>query len=170
LGWSPTGWRGPGYADEYFDYIVLPDVIEHFMPEDRDFYVNELKRILKKDGKILTITPSIDTMKVLEFIDTTLLKLVGRTQVVVVKNPKNFFFSKKELVDLYEKNGMQKIEYTKICFYPAPERSGFFGVVEQGFLRIGLQKIFFPIFYFIFWVISGLTICNQKMFLVTSKK
>jgi len=162
--------RETTYPDAYFDYIVLPDVIEHFMPEDRDFYVNELKRILKPAGQILTITPSIDTMKVLEFIDTLLLKLVMRTQVIVVTNPKNFFFKKSELINLYEKNGMKKDSYTKICFYPAPERSGFFGVVEQGFMRIGLQKIFFPIFFLVFKIISALTICNQKMFLVTSKK
>lgn len=162
--------RETTYPDNYFDYIVLPDVIEHFMPEDRDFYVNELKRILKPGGKILTITPSIDTMKVLEYIDTLLLKLVLRTQVIVVKNPKNFFFRKSELINLYKKNGMEKEFYTKICFYPAPERSGFFGVVEQGFMRTGLQKIFFPIFFLIFKIISILTIFNQKMFLVTSKK
>lgn len=100
--------RDTTYPNEYFEYIVLPDVIEHFMPEDRDFYVNELKRILKPDGQILTITPSVDTMKALEFVDTLLLKLVFRTQVIVVKNPKNFFFKKGELIALYEKNGMKK--------------------------------------------------------------
>lgn len=161
--------RAP-YPDEYFDYILLPDVIEHFVPEDRDFYVNELKRILKNNGKIIVITPSITTMKVLEFIDTLLLKLVFRKQVIVVKNPKNFFFSKKELISLFNSNGMKEDLYTKICFYPAPERSGFFGVLEQGFMRIGLQKLFFNLFYMIFKLISVLTIFNQKMFLVVSKK
>lgn len=43
------------FSDEYFDAILSTQVLEHV--EDLYFYVSELKRVLKKDGRIFLSTP-----------------------------------------------------------------------------------------------------------------
>ena len=42
------------FNDEEFDYIVCTDVMEHFFIEDVPKSISEMKRILKKGGKIFT--------------------------------------------------------------------------------------------------------------------
>ncbi len=44
------------FEDEQFDVILLKHVIEHIVNVRR--YINELKRILKKDGYVIIITPN----------------------------------------------------------------------------------------------------------------
>jgi len=49
------------FPDNYFDIIVLTDVIEHLV--DRYSIIKELKRILKKDGLIFIGTPNIANIR-----------------------------------------------------------------------------------------------------------
>ncbi|MEK4262972.1 MULTISPECIES: glycosyltransferase [Paenibacillus] len=45
------------FNDEFFDYIILADVLEHLV--NPWTIVNKLKRILKKDGKLLISVPNV---------------------------------------------------------------------------------------------------------------
>ena len=47
--------------NELFDIIIAMDVIEHV--KDTDIFINELKRVLKKDGAIILTTPNYSNLK-----------------------------------------------------------------------------------------------------------
>lgn len=49
------------FPDNFFDIVLLTDVIEHI--SDRYSLMRELKRILKKDGIIVIVTPNIAKIK-----------------------------------------------------------------------------------------------------------
>ncbi len=57
---QPTDYRFP-YPDETFDIAVLVSVFTHMLPADVDWYVSQISRVLKKNGRIFAtyylITP-----------------------------------------------------------------------------------------------------------------
>jgi len=40
------------YKENYFDFIYLSSVFTHMLPEDMEQYLREIKRVLKKGGKV----------------------------------------------------------------------------------------------------------------------
>jgi len=48
-------------TDESFDYVVCQEGIEHF--PDQLFVLQELARVLKKDGTFLLTTPNISHLR-----------------------------------------------------------------------------------------------------------
>jgi ubiquinone/menaquinone biosynthesis C-methylase UbiE len=67
------------YPDNHFDFVVLADVIEHL--QHPDLMLREIKRVLKKGGKLIVTTPirtseyPEDAMHVQEFYPDELIKL-----------------------------------------------------------------------------------------------
>jgi ubiquinone/menaquinone biosynthesis C-methylase UbiE len=61
---------------ESCDYIILPDVFEHFEVNDRDMYLQEMKRILKPNGTIIIITPDKKMIAYRERFDNFFHKLI----------------------------------------------------------------------------------------------
>jgi SAM-dependent methyltransferase len=47
---APTEYRLP-YADATFDLVVLTSVFTHMLPAEKEHYVDEIARILKRDGR-----------------------------------------------------------------------------------------------------------------------
>lgn len=46
------------FEDNYFDYVILAEVIEHFWCSPL-FCLKEIKRVLKKDGILIVTTPNV---------------------------------------------------------------------------------------------------------------
>jgi ubiquinone/menaquinone biosynthesis C-methylase UbiE len=46
------------FPDNFFDFINFDQVIEHIPEEELSFYIQEMHRILKKDAKIILLTPN----------------------------------------------------------------------------------------------------------------
>jgi ubiquinone/menaquinone biosynthesis C-methylase UbiE len=44
------------FQNSYFDYIIVTDVVEHLYPEELDRVFGEIKRVLKKNGKVIIHT------------------------------------------------------------------------------------------------------------------
>jgi len=44
------------FEDSFFDIVILTDVVEHLYPEELEKVFKEIKRVLKKDGKVIIHT------------------------------------------------------------------------------------------------------------------
>jgi len=66
------------FEDNFFDFINLDQVIEHIQKEEVDFYLNEMRRILKTDGKILVITPNYPIKRLCDFAMAAKLRKAAR--------------------------------------------------------------------------------------------
>jgi len=51
------------FDNEAFDIAVSFEIVEHLSPYDCNKYLNEMKRVVKKDGLILISTPNHDTAR-----------------------------------------------------------------------------------------------------------
>ncbi len=83
-----------------FDAVFLLAVLEHL--ESPDIILNEIRRILKPDGKLVLTTPSPRSRPLLEFLAFK-LKLISRDEIMDHKH----YYSKKELNDLLIKFGFK---------------------------------------------------------------
>lgn len=48
------------YPDDFFDLVTCYELIEHFHPSYLDFFLAEVRRVLKPEGKLLLSTPNYD--------------------------------------------------------------------------------------------------------------
>jgi len=48
------------YEDNFFDFVVSGEIIEHIY--DTDFFLEEIKRVLKPQGKLLISTPNLASL------------------------------------------------------------------------------------------------------------
>ncbi|MES2003231.1 MAG: methyltransferase domain-containing protein [Bacteroidota bacterium] len=104
------------YPDDYFDYIYCNHVIEHVL--DPTAYINEMYRILKKDGVLYIGTP--DRLSYLYRIYRTVKFLSLSIPRIIDGIEHTFIFSKRNLSSLLTKKGFS-IEFHKSI----PLRSSF---------------------------------------------
>ena len=92
--------------NEYFDYIILGDVLEHL--NNPWNYVNSIRSYLKKDGRIICSIPNVRYWQVLnplilrgswEYTDKGILDITHLR-----------FFTKKSMIALLKDNGFKQIE------------------------------------------------------------
>lgn len=50
------------WPDNFFNFIFLCDVIEHLVPSDIPILIKEIKRVLKKNGSLVIVTPNIASL------------------------------------------------------------------------------------------------------------
>ena len=65
------------WKDNFFDFIIFSEVMEHLIPSDIPDVIKELKRILRKGGILIITTPNISS-------------LLKRVNLVLGKNPIEF--------------------------------------------------------------------------------
>ncbi len=90
-----------GYPDEYFDYVIFNHVIEHVLEPLR--YLQEIKRILKKGGKLYIGTPNIES-PVYKLYRTGMF-YSGKIPDIVEGIEHTFVFSKNTLKEQVEMTG-----------------------------------------------------------------
>ena len=66
------------FSDKYFDLINYDQVIEHIPKEEIHFYLKEMKRILKKDGKLILMTPNYPIKRLYDFLNVLLKRDLKR--------------------------------------------------------------------------------------------
>ena len=128
------------FKDNTFDCIILADVIEHLLNPEECF--SEIKRVSKKNMRLILTTPRRSIEKTWKVIDSILLfplevfkKISKKDQEFQITNYekiKEKYFSPKELKKILVRNGLEIEKHYFIEFYPGSEGSGFFGRV---FLR-----------------------------------
>lgn len=57
------------FFEEYFDLINFDQVIEHISENEINFYLLELTRVLKKNGKMIIITPNYPIKRIYDFLN-----------------------------------------------------------------------------------------------------
>lgn len=50
------------WADNYFDFIIFSEVVEHLIPSDIPGIIKEIERVLKVNGWLLITTPNIASL------------------------------------------------------------------------------------------------------------
>jgi len=111
---------GTKFENNFFDVIVMVDVIEHTI--NRYLVLKELKRILKKNGRLVIITPNF-------------MKLKNRIRFLFGKYPHTAAPVAKGGVDFYDGGHLQYFTFKTLR--EAIERGGFKVEGEYGFGRFG---------------------------------
>ncbi|MBL7036928.1 class I SAM-dependent methyltransferase [Candidatus Microgenomates bacterium] len=65
------------WKDNFFDFVVFSEVMEHLIPPKLPFVFNEIKRVLKPNGWLLVTTPNISSF-------------IKRVNLLRGKNPTEF--------------------------------------------------------------------------------
>jgi SAM-dependent methyltransferase len=60
------------YEDESFDFVFIKSVIEHI--SNTDLFLSEIRRVLKKGGKVIILTPDYQRQKDFFYDDYTHIK------------------------------------------------------------------------------------------------
>jgi 2-polyprenyl-3-methyl-5-hydroxy-6-metoxy-1,4-benzoquinol methylase len=96
------------YKDNSFNIITAGEIIEHIY--DTDFFLNEIKRILKPNGFLIISTPNIAT------IGRRLMLLFGFNPLIETSlehaSGHIRYFTKKSLEELLNKHGYKITEHT----------------------------------------------------------
>lgn len=91
------------FEDNSFDVVTLMAVLEHL--SDPVSIVNEIARILKKNGRLILTVPSRQSKPVLEFLAYQ-MKIISETEIRDHKK----YYNYKDLVDLFNEIDELKIE------------------------------------------------------------
>jgi len=103
------------FKDSYFDFINFDQVIEHIPSNKIEFYLKELKRILKPNGKIIIVTPNYPIKRVYDLLNA----LVKRDPKRIFDDPTHVAqYNFKMLNSLLKKYFREaKLEPTEGLFY-----------------------------------------------------
>ncbi|MFH0864226.1 MAG: class I SAM-dependent methyltransferase [Candidatus Gottesmanbacteria bacterium] len=85
------------FPDQYFDVVTMLAFIEHVNPDRLPILLQEIKRVLKKNGQLIITTPP-SWVKRLLFV----LSIINFVSKVEIKDHKNSF-TEKSLVGIVEK-------------------------------------------------------------------
>lgn len=97
------------YDDNFFDLVIAGEIIEHIF--DTDFFLKEIRRILKTDGKLLISTPNIASF------GRRLMLLLGINPIIETSpnEPESSghirYFTFRSLETILEKHRFKTIEY-----------------------------------------------------------
>jgi 2-polyprenyl-3-methyl-5-hydroxy-6-metoxy-1,4-benzoquinol methylase len=148
------------FKDNFFDVIFLGDIIEHVL-SPRDF-VNECKRVLKKDGIIIISTPNLDCT----WAKTTLClcKTFGIPCSSLTPPYHTFQFSEGNLDKFMLAEDFSK---TSSWFYKPPRlmyELGSIHLLKQFKNRKTLVNLFKMIFGFSIYTLSYIMIVGTRVF------
>lgn len=60
------------FSNRYFDFINFDQAIEHIPEKEICFYLKEMKRLLKRNGKLILITPNYPIKRLYDFLNVFL--------------------------------------------------------------------------------------------------
>lgn len=107
---APTEYRLP-YADATFDLVVLTSVFTHMLPAEKEHYVDEIARILKRDGRCFAtyLLLNAESMRLMEegSSDTRFKHTMGPCAVVNAKVPElSVGYDEDYVRGVYEQRGL----------------------------------------------------------------
>ncbi len=59
--------EGLPFPNDFFDFVNMDQVLEHIKCQEADFYLGELRRVLKKDGSIFIVVPNYPIKRFYDF-------------------------------------------------------------------------------------------------------
>jgi len=118
------------WPKNFFDFIVFSEIMEHLIPADLPFVIREIRRVLKKGGKLLVTTPNIAS-------------LLKRVNLLFGKNPNEF-----DLRMHFDTYGHIR-EYTMGEVVNVLQEGGF-RIVEKGYLTIDSKRNIFTYLEYLF--------------------
>lgn len=71
--------RNLKFPSDYFDLIVNYDFIEHIYPQDQKQVIQEMFRVLKKGGAVVTYTPNYNRVRMEYYLQKTIRWLNGKS-------------------------------------------------------------------------------------------
>jgi len=101
------------YDDNFFDIIVAGEIIEHIF--DTDFFLEEVRRVLKPQGKLLISTPNLASLgrRLFLFFGVSPLVELSPNEPGSVGHIRYFTF--KTLKDLLKKHGFKTLLFQSDC-------------------------------------------------------
>lgn len=89
------------FSDNFFDVVTMLAVIEHINPHRLPHVLEEIKRVLKKDGRFIMTTPSpwIEQLRILQIMAS--LNLVSAEEIMEHK----YAYSHKAINDFLKRTG-----------------------------------------------------------------
>jgi 2-polyprenyl-3-methyl-5-hydroxy-6-metoxy-1,4-benzoquinol methylase len=101
------------YQDNFFEVVVAGEIIEHIF--DTDFFLAEIRRVLRPGGKLILSTPNIASL------GRRLFLLLGRDPMIEVSPNEDGsvghirYFTRKKLAKLLRKNDFNILEEKSDC-------------------------------------------------------
>jgi len=162
------------FKDKIFDCIILADVIEHLL--DTEACLSEIKRVSKKNLRLILTTPRKSIESTWKLIDSFLLfpfevlkKILRKNQrFPLIREIKDEHLSPSELKKILIDNGFEIEKHYFIEFYPGSEGGGFFGrIVLKGIYKIPLADKMTDLFFeTVFSAIEKIKIFNTRQIVV----
>ncbi|RJQ25341.1 class I SAM-dependent methyltransferase [Candidatus Parcubacteria bacterium] len=98
------------FPEEHFDVVVMLAVFEHIKPENLEFVIGEIFRVLKKNGQLIVTTPSQWSVPVLHILSR--INIISKVEIDDHKNS----FSALSIADQIRKSGFNKEKIKKGYF------------------------------------------------------
>jgi SAM-dependent methyltransferase len=109
------------YADRSFDFVFLPSVFTHMLPEDMEHYFSEIARVLKTDGRCLISFYLLNEESIKNMnnnVSQTIFTIKGNYGVADINVPEAVVAYQEEYVkQLFKKNklNIKSIYYGSWC-------------------------------------------------------
>jgi ubiquinone/menaquinone biosynthesis C-methylase UbiE len=151
------------FPDAFFDRVVMADVIEHV--SNIPAALGEVRRVLKKGGRLICVTPDRDVQLLLVKLDDVLRGFRRRAHKMMVFER---FLSPLVLRRHVLRSGLAVRAWRKICFYPGPEGGGLFARILKVIARSDVmrEKLVEPTLRPLFRWIERAGVFNQKQMIV----
>lgn len=103
------------YKNDFFDLAIAGEIIEHIY--DTDFFLDEIKRVLKPGGKLILSTPNIASLgrRILLFLGRDPLTEISPNEKDSVGHIR--YFTPKKLVQLLKKHDFKILEKKSDCVH-----------------------------------------------------
>jgi ubiquinone/menaquinone biosynthesis C-methylase UbiE len=154
------------FRDQSFDCVTMADVIEHVSDIPRALW--EVRRVLKKGGRLVCVTPDRDVQLLLVRLDNALRGLRRPSHKMLVFER---FLAPLTLRGHVLRSGLHVRQWRKVCFYPGPEGGGLFARVLKVIARTDAvrESVVEPTLRPLFRWIERLELFNQKQLVVAVK-
>jgi ubiquinone/menaquinone biosynthesis C-methylase UbiE len=154
------------FPDEFFDRVIMADVIEHI--PNIPIALREVRRVLKRNGRLICVTPDRDVQLLLVHLDNVMRGLRRPSHKMVIFER---FLAPLTLRRHVRESGMVIADWRKVCFYPGPEGGGMFARLLRVIARAGVIRRYLvePTFRPLFRMIEKAEIFNQKQMIIGLK-
>lgn len=129
------------FENEFFDVVIAGEIIEHIY--DTDFFLQEIRRVLKPGGKLLISTPNIASLgrRLLLFFGISPLVELSPNEPESVGHIR--YFTRKTLEKILAKHGFKIVSSRSDCVNFSSDGKIKSSLLARMFPNVGASIIFF---------------------------